>query len=231
MPSISTPPPGVMDDLRAARPHRVRERAWLVMYYSIILNTVTSAAIKEKLQRNLWLALSDVGVLLEPSEVNIQAMLLALSRASEFAGPSLCWMLAMNACRMLQALGVSQRWLDQQTRERRLITFWHLNLLDKGLAIIFGRAPTFHQQMVREIGLPNLRQIQLARSHLTSTGIPGAFEAHYTYQKILLSRLLHNIWHCLYDEVKPNNESIQATTKDLISWYDQARRVRLFCIY
>lgn len=220
-----------MDDLRAARPHRVRERAWLVMYYSIILNTVTSAAVKEKLQRNLWLALSDVGVLLEPSEANIQATVLALSQASEFAGPSLCWMLATNACRMLQALGVNQRWLDRQTREQRLMRFWHLNLLDKGLAIIFGRTPTFHQHMVREIGLPTLGQIQLARSHLTSTGTPGIFEMHYTYQKILLSHLLHNIWDCLYGEAKPNDESIQAIIKDLVSWYGQARRVRLLCIY
>jgi hypothetical protein len=199
------------------------------MYYSIILNTVTSAAVKEKLQRNLCLALGDVGVLLEPSEANIQAMVLALSQASEFAGPSLCWMLATNACRMLQALGVNQRWLDRRTREQRLITFWHLNLLDKGLAIIFGRTPTFHREIVREIELPTLGQIQPARSHLTSIGAPGVFGVHYTYQKILLSHLLDNIWHCLYGEAKPNDESIQATTKDLISWYDQARRVRPSC--
>lgn len=228
---MSTPPPGVMDDLRAARPHRVREKAWLVMYYSIILATVTSAAVKEKLKRNLWLALSDVGVLLEPSEFSIQATVLALSQASEFAGPSLCWMLATNACRMMQALGVNQHWLDSQTNEQRLMRFWHLNLLDKGLAITFGRTPTFHQDMVRKIGLPTLRQVQLARSHLTSTITPGVFETHYTYQKILLSHLLHNIWHCLYSEANPNDESIHAIFEDLISWHGQARKVRVLYIY
>lgn len=222
---MSTPPPDVMDHLRAARPHKVRERAWLVMYYSIILNTVASTSLKERLQRNLWLALSDVGVLLEPSEANINALVLVLSQASEFTGPSLCWMLATSACRMLQALGVNQRRLDPQTRERRLIRFWHLNLLDKGLAIIFGRTPTFHREMVREIGLPSLEQIQPSRAHHTSTGASMIFGAHYMYQKILLSHLMDQIWHCLYGEAKPNDPSIEAASKDLISWYEQARKV------
>lgn len=70
----------------------------------------------------------------------------ALSQASEFAGPSLCWMPTTNACRMLQALGVDHHWLDKQTQEQRLMRFWHLNLLNKGLAIIFGRTPKWHNQ-------------------------------------------------------------------------------------
>lgn len=44
-PLMSTAPPDVMDHLRAARPYQVRERAWLVMYYSIILNTASSTPI------------------------------------------------------------------------------------------------------------------------------------------------------------------------------------------
>ena len=229
---MSTPPPDVMDHLRAARPYQVRERAWLVMYYSIILNTVTSTpkSLKEELQRNLWLALSDVGVLLEPSEANIHAIVLVLSQTSEFAGPSLCWMLAATACRMLQALGVNQCRLDRQTREQRLRRFWHLNLLDKGLAITFGRTPTFHREMVREIGLPTLEQIQPFRSHLTSTGATRVFGAHYIYQKILLSHLMDDIWHCLYGQAKPNDHSIEAASKDLISWYNQAQTVRRFSL-
>lgn len=225
-PLMSTAPSEVMDHLRAARPHLVRERSWLVMYYSIILNTVTSSSLKQKLRHNLWFALSDVKVLLEPSETNIRAIVLVLSNASDFAGPSLCWMLATNACRMLQALGVNQRHIDRETRERRLTSFWHLNLLDKGLAIIFGRTPTFHQGMVREIGLPKLAQIQAARSHLTSSGAQGLFGAHYMYQKLILSHLMDDIWYCLHGEAKPNNHAIEAANKDLLSWHEQARKVR-----
>lgn len=84
-----TAPREVMDHLRAAHPNQVREGAWLVMYYCVILNTVSSPPLKEKLRHNLCLALGDVGVLLEPSEANIQALVLVLSQASEVAGPSL----------------------------------------------------------------------------------------------------------------------------------------------
>jgi hypothetical protein len=51
------------------------------------------------------------------------------------------------------------------------------------------------------------------------------FGAHYMYQKILLSHLMDHIWHCLYGEAKPNDNSIEAASKDLISWYEQARKV------
>lgn len=56
-PFMSTPPPGMMDDLGAARPHRLRERVWFAMYYNVILTTVMPATIKEKVKRNLWLPL------------------------------------------------------------------------------------------------------------------------------------------------------------------------------
>lgn len=215
----------VLDHLRAARPHLIQERAWLVIYYTIILDTVTSKSLKEKLRRNLRLALSDVGVLLEPTELNIHALVFVLSQASEFTGPSLSWMLATNACRMIQALGVNQRSLDTQTRERRLMTFWHLNLLDKGLAIIFGRTPTFHRQMVTEIGLPKLEQIQPFKRHHTSNGSPGFFGAHYMYQKILLSHLMDDIWDCLYGEAKTDQIRIERANNSLKSWHEEAKRV------
>lgn len=195
------------------------------MYYSVILNATTSASLKEKLQHNLRLALSDVSVLLEPSEANMHALVLVLSQASEFSGPSLSWMLATTACRMLQALGVDEDRFDPATRERRLATFWHLNLLDKGLAIIFARTPTFHQETVKRIGLPTLDQIQPSRSHVTRTGAPGFFAKHYMYQKILLSHLMDDIWHCLHGKAEPNADGIEAASNDLESWHEDARRV------
>ncbi|KAL2830982.1 hypothetical protein BJY01DRAFT_254439 [Aspergillus pseudoustus] len=195
------------------------------MYYGIILNTGELPSLKEKLQQNLWLALSDVDVLLRPSEANLQAILLVLSQVSEIAGPSICWMLATSACRMLQALGLDVRLLDQQTRERRVMQFWHLNLLDKGLAIIFAKAPTFHQEEAREIKLPTLEQIQPPRAHLVANGTSGFFGAHYVYQKFLLSRLMADIWHGISGKAAPNCDGTEATLNNLVSWYDQARKI------
>ncbi len=179
-PVLASAPPEVLDHLRACRPHQVRERAWLVMYYSIILSMVSSTeptneSTKRKLRCNLWLALNDVRLFLEPSEANIQALTLLACHVEEFTTPSLCWMLATTACRMLQALGVNNRRLDSQTRERRIMMFWHLNLLDKGLALIFGRPPTFHRAMAREIPLPTLGQLLPSRAHITSASAPGLF--------------------------------------------------------
>lgn len=177
---FSSAPPEVLDHLRASRPQHVQDRAWLVMYYGIILSIVSCTdpndeSTKAKLRCNLWLALNDARLLLEPSEQNIQALIVLAVDVEEFTKPSLCWMLVTNACRMLQALGVSHRRFDSQTRERRVIMFWHLNLVDIGLALIFGRPPTFHRGMAREIPLPTLDQLLPFQPHLTYAGAPALF--------------------------------------------------------
>jgi hypothetical protein len=229
-PLFSSAPPEVLDHLRASRPHQVHDRAWLVMYYSIILSMVSSTdpmdkSTKAKLRCNLWLALNDVRLFLEPSEPNIQALTLLACHVEEFTTPSLCWMLATNACRMLQALGVSHRRSDSLTRERRVLLFWHLNLLDKGLALIFGRPPTFRRAMAREIALPTLDQLLPFQPHLTSAGPPALFGAHYIHQMLLLSRVMADIWNCLYEEPPPNSHSIELASEDLELWYRQAKEV------
>ena len=201
------------------------------MYYSIILSMVSSTdpddeSTKAKLRCNLWLALNDARLFLEPSEPNIQALVLLACHVEEFTTPSLCWMLTANACRMLQALGISHRRTDPRTRERRILIFWHLNLLDKGLALIFGRSPTFHRGMARDIALPTLEQLLTFQPHVTSPGVPSLFGAHYIHQMMLLSRVMADIWNYLYEESLPNDRSMQSVTEDLESWYRQALAVR-----
>ena len=127
---------------------------------------------------------------------------------------------------MLQALGVSHRRFDCRTRDRRVMMFWHLNLLDKGLALIFGRPPTFHRAMAREIALPTLDQLLPFQPHLTSAGAPALFGAHYIHQMMLLSRIMVDIWHCIYEEAAPNDRSIEVASEDLQLWYRQAKEVR-----
>lgn len=229
-PLLSSAPEEVLDLLRASRPQQVQSKAWLVMYYSIILSMVSSTnpgnqLTKTKLRCNLWLALNDVRLLLEPSEPNIQALTLLASHVEEFTTPSLSWMLVTNACRMLQALGVNHRRLDPQTRERRIMMFWYLNIMDKGLALIFGRPPTFHRAMTREIALPSLKQLLAFQPHSTSTRTPSLFGAHYLQQIMLQSRVIGDIWDCLYEETVPSDGSIEAASKGLESWYFDAQVV------
>ena len=200
------------------------------MYYSIILSMVSSTdptnqSTKKKLRCNLWLALNDVRLFLEPSEANVQALTLLACRVEEFTTPSLCWTLSANACRMLQALGVNNRRLDSGTRERRAMMFWHLNLLDKGLSLIFGRPPTFHRAMAREIALPTLDQLLPCQAHVTSAGAPGLFGAHHFHQRLLLTRVMADIWNCLYEDATPDHGRVEVASEDLESWYCQAREV------
>ncbi|KIW99154.1 uncharacterized protein Z519_00817 [Cladophialophora bantiana CBS 173.52] len=223
-------PPEVLDHLRASRPQQVQQRAWLVMYYGIILNFVSSTDpgdeyTKAKLRRNLWLALNDARLLLEPSEANIHALILLAVDVEEFTNPSLCWMLVTNACRMLQALGVRHRRFDSRTQDRRVVMFWHLNLVDIGLALIFGRPPTFHRAMAREIPLPTLSQLLSFQPHVTPAGAPALFGAHYTHQMFLLSRVMADIWYRLHEETTPNDRNIESTKQDLESWYRQTQRI------
>ena len=225
-PFFSSAPPEVLEYLRACRPHHVQDRAWLVMYYSIILAIVSSTdpgdeSTKAKLRCNLWLALNDVRILFEPSEANIQALTLLASHVEEFTTPSLCWMLVTNACRMLQALGVTHRRLDPRTRERRVLLY----LLDSGLALVFGRTPTFHWTMAREIPLPALEQLVPLQPHITSTSarVPATFGAHYIHRMMLLSRVIADVWNCLYNEPTPDDSRIESVIEDLTVGYHQAQ--------
>jgi hypothetical protein len=201
-----------------------------VMYYSIILSMVSSTAprdisTKEKLRCNLWLAMNDVRILLEPSEANIQALALLATHVEEFTSPSLCWMLIATACRMLQALGINLRHLSPETRQRRTMTFWYLNLVDKGLSIIFGRPPTLHRAMSKDIPLPTIAQLHNG-GRLANGSRPGSlFGAHYVRQIMLLSYIMGDIWSCVYENALPDKTAVQSVKSDLESWYSAAKVV------
>jgi hypothetical protein len=58
-PIMAHPPPEVLEQLRACRPTQVQERAWLVIYYSVVLAMVSSKYpededTKSKLRCNLY---------------------------------------------------------------------------------------------------------------------------------------------------------------------------------
>ncbi|KAI9704640.1 MAG: hypothetical protein M1820_005388 [Bogoriella megaspora] len=61
-------------------------------------NNPSDESTKAKLRCNLWLALNDVRLLLEPSEANIQALILLACHVEEFTTPSTCWMLLLEGC-------------------------------------------------------------------------------------------------------------------------------------
>lgn len=224
-PLLSPAPPEVVRSLKAGRQDQIQEKAWLVMYYCIILKAVDDPHLKDQLRQDLWASLENISVLLKPSDANIQAILMVIGLVPNLVDPSLCWMLSTSACRMLQALGVTHKRIDTQTREQRQLRFWQLNLVDKALAVIFGRSPTFHQGMVNEINLPTLEHIRPSTQQQTSDGSKGYFASHLIYQKFLLSKVMADIWQCLYGGIEDQNHAIEAAIVDLECWYQQAHKV------
>ena len=197
------------------------------MFYSVALNTVSSTSpsdqsTKAKLKSNLWLAFNDAKFLLEPSPSSIQALVILACHVEEFMTPSFCWALVSKACMMLQALGVTHWRLDSPTRERRTLLFWRLNVLDKALALILCRPPTFHREMTSEIALPTLDQLLPSSQHRPSVGAPVLFDAHYKNQMHLMSLLMADMWHCLHGK---GSEDLYAIKENLDSWHRQATEV------
>lgn len=225
-PLLSPAPPEVVRSLKASRPDDVQEKAWLVMYYCIILKVTDAVHLKSQLRQELWASLGNISVLMKPSDANIQAILMVIGLVPDLIDPSLCWMLSTSACRMLQALGVTHRMIDARTREQRRLRFWQLNLVDKALAVIFGRSPIFTPRMSIEVGLPTLEQIRPSTQHRTSDGSNGYFASHLMYQKFLLSTVMANIWQCLYGGIESQDLEIESAISNLESWYEQAHKVR-----
>lgn len=175
--------------------------------------------------------MNDVRLFLEPSEPNIQALALLATHVEEFTSPSLCWMLVANACRMLQALGINLRHLYLETRQRRTMTFWYLNLVDKGLSIIFGRPPTFHHARSKDIGLPTVAQLLPYQPHnhtrVDNASRPGSlFGAQYIHQIMLLSHIIGDIWSAVYENASRDEYALQSVKRDLEGWYSVAKPVR-----
>lgn len=224
---LSSAPLEVLDHLAASCPHQVHDRAWLVMFYSVALSVNSSSnppddATKEKLRSNLWLAFNDVRLLLEPSVSSIQALVIMACYAEEYMTPSLCWTLVNKACTMLQALGITHWRLDSATRERHIMLFWRLNFMDKALALVLCRPPTFHREMTTAIAMPKLDQLVPHQPEQLSGSAPSLFVAHFTHQMHLLSRIMGDVWHCLYGQDSDNGHTI---IENLESWYRQATQV------
>lgn len=224
---FTSAPSEVLDHLTASRPHQVHDRAWLVMFYSVALSVMSSTnpsdeSTKAKLRSNLWLAFNDVKLLLEPNASSIQALVILACHVEELMTPSLCWALITKACVMLQALGITHWRLDDPTRERRTMLFWRLNVMDKALALILCRPPTFHRELTTGIALPTLDQLLPSQPYYPSSGAPMLFDAHYTHQMHLLSLVMADVWRCLYGQ---DSDDVHAIKENLESWHRQATEV------
>lgn len=212
------------------RPDTVQHKAYMVIVYGILLTDACLDSSYDqltivKLRWNLRIALDDANLLLEPSDINIQAMTLLACHVQEVSSPSLCWTLISNACRMLQSLGINSRNLDAEIKERRLLLFWFLNAIDKSLALTFGRPPSFHGVMYNKLPLiPELKLLEYQPHMPTVDGtepFQSMFGAHLLRQMHTSSIVLSDIWTCLYED----GSKFEQAKRSLDQWWQQTTSV------
>lgn len=192
------------------------------MFYSITLSTNTRDVWTTKLRSNLWNAFNDVRLLLEPTIPSIQAFIILVCYTEEFMSPSICWMLVSKACMMLQAIDIRHGRFDAAMREMCNMLFWRLNTLDKSLALILCKPPTFPPEMATSIPMPPLEQLLHVLPSYSSGDAPALFNAHYVHQMHLMSTVMADVWSCLYGQ---DSHKVLEVTESLEAWYRHAMEV------
>lgn len=235
VPLFTPAPTDILRDV-FLHPDRVLEKAYMVSAYGIALTAVAlnkafDKQVVTKLRWNLRLALDDANLLLEPTDLNIEALLLLALHIQELATPSLTWMFASTAARMLQFVGVYHRSLDEKTRDHRLLMFWTLNTMDKILAVIFGKPPSLHRSMSTNV--PSIPiQKMLAFQPTGPVAIPvgntapfqSMFGAHSMDQFHRSSVLYSDIWSCIYED----SSNVSRIQTRLDEWHEQCTSVSRF---
>ena len=222
----------------ATQPEQINDKAYLVLFYGVMLTSLSAdpnskEEDRTKLKWNLWLAMNDARLFLEPRDLHIQALLLLVVHVQDFHTPSLCWMMAGNACRMLLAMGITSHSLSDTTKERRAFIFWTLHSLDIALALVFGRPATFPLHLLDEVPMPTLRSMVSLRPHLDPHGTngngsrgetPSLYGAHTFHFMHVNSKILADVWLCIFDPKQARLTTDQVLGQ-LDSWYEEASTV------
>ena len=122
-------------------------------------------------KRNTRLALNDASMFLEPSIVNVQALMLLGLHGEDFASPNLSWMLVGHACRQAQALGLHLPGAgihrDLEAQQRNLCVFWALFAADKSCSLAFGRPCFLPTPVYEQVRQPDFEFLCRFRPHNT----------------------------------------------------------------
>lgn len=217
-------------------PATVSQRAWIVyinfILLSLLQHDVSQADIVENLKKNTNLALNDFRIFLEPSETNIQALMLLGCHGEQYASPNLSWMLVGHACRQAQAVGLhSLKGDGYEQRQRRLALFWSLFSVDKSCSLAFGRPTLLPTAIYENVPLPDFQYLLTYHPHRkepiqTENGpVASTFGAHFFIQEMQLAKLTGAVLDFL---ASPDNmASYRALIAQLQSWDSVTNEVGL----
>lgn len=178
---------------------------------------------------NARLALDDARIFLEPSEINVQTLMLLGLHGEDFASPNLSWMLVGHACRQAQALGLhlagvgNRQDRDSAAQQRRLCIFWSLFSADKSCSLAFGRPCFLPTSVYEHVQPPNFRYLCNFRPHNKQGD--SEFGAHHFMKNIELSKITGRVLDFLSSRrsTSERNELISA----LDSWWLQSKKACL----
>ncbi|KAL6898655.1 fungal-specific transcription factor domain-containing protein [Trichoderma evansii] len=208
-------------------PATVSQRAWIVyinfILLSLLQHDVSQADIVENLKKNTNLALNDFRIFLEPSETNIQALMLLGCHGEQYASPNLSWMLVGHACRQAQAVGLhSLKGDSYEERQRRLALFWSLFSVDKSCSLAFGRPTLLPTAIYENVPLPDFQYLLKYHPHrkepiqIENGPTASTFGAHFFIQGMQLAKLTGAVLDFL---ASPGNmASYRAMISQLQSW-------------
>lgn len=203
------------------------QRAWIV-YVDFILLTLlhhdnSQADVVENLKKNTEMALNDCRIFLEPSEINIQALMLLGCHGEQYASPNLSWMLVGHACRQAQALGLHAVGRGSyQRQQRQLALFWSLFSVDKSCSLAFGRPMLLPTAIYENIPLPDFQYLLGYHPHRNQPVLTqndsstSTYGAHFFIQGMKLAKLTGAALSLL---ASPDNiEERQTLATKLQSW-------------
>ncbi|KAI1340154.1 hypothetical protein F5Y15DRAFT_49996 [Xylariaceae sp. FL0016] len=231
-----TPIPTEILEKIPTTPELVSDNAYLVIFYGFMLteastnlNANIGSDLQLKLKWNLWYAMNDARLLLQPSELHIQALLLLAVHVDAFHTPSLCWMVSTTAFRMMQALGINTPGLNAETKRHRSNLFWFMNMMDKGLALVFGRPPIFTQTMCAAVPMPSIIQLQSFQPHMHDathgeSAFRSLFGAHFLYRAFLQTQIIAEVWDQVFGDATGHTPRI-VVRKRLDTWFDETMTI------
>lgn len=152
-------------------PANLKQKAWIVFINYMLLSMVPGesgrAEEAKHFRSNVYLALNNADIFIQPSIANIQTLALLSIHGEDFASPSQSWMLVGHACRQAEALALHRpSRSDAAEEQRRLSLFWMLFIIDKGCSLAFGKSPSLSSSTYRNVPLPGYEYLARHSPHI-----------------------------------------------------------------
>lgn len=210
--------------------------AWMTIGYCLAYNFLTyglvvddpdqhrsELVLKRHMARNAWASFKDLKLFLTPGIEHVQALILLSITAQDTSRPGLCWMLACQACRLAQAMGLHRRvdslshTLSPADIELRKYLFWTLYMLDKSFSLSFGRTSCF-QDYDCDVEVPKLSGVP-ANSDMKPLDVIACFHPEYFVATIELAKLQSAVYKKLYSAQASNNRGLNKNwVKETEKW-------------